>query len=181
MRKTTLFSIFSKFEIFINITKINNIKKTLQNMKRKIRLSESDLHKIVKETVKKVLKEEADNEGKIEMYNINAASINDDDFIQYMDNPKNRNIFCSSYLSYNDALKAVRYLIKNEFINYDDTILVMIGKGKGYSLDWGLAKGKDFVYIISNKDKKTTFATMKDPSRYISWKLFEPDEYTSEY
>jgi CRISPR/Cas system CSM-associated protein Csm2 small subunit len=57
-KKNTFLSIFSNNLIFIDIKEIIINKK--YNMKRRIKLSESDLHRVIKESVNKVLKEDFD-------------------------------------------------------------------------------------------------------------------------
>lgn len=69
------------FFIYHNIYHYNNEVNTYYNMKKRVRLTESDLHRIVKESVKKVLKEDTSIGSPIEKWNYWCTNF-DENFIE---------------------------------------------------------------------------------------------------
>ena len=133
-------------------------------MKRRIKLTESDLHRVIKESVKKVLKENR------EVFTINAFSIESEssiDEVQYQG---------PTYYSIDDAIDAARELAVS-LIDYDETVIVTVYAGE-YEKSNGDIYGEPVdVYTISNRDRKST-AIARRQSGYSSDKV---NEYATDY
>ena len=132
-------------------------------MKKQIRLTESDLHRIVKESVQKILKEA--QRGK-EVFTISAFDIESEEDVSDMQ-------YCSpTYYSVDDAIDTARMFAKS-LASDDRVIMVTVYAGEYENGNGDIFGEPQDIYTISNKDRRTT-AIARKRCGYASEKV---DEY----
>ena len=132
--------------------------KTITNMNKKlIRLTESDLHKIITESVKRVLKE---SQVKKDVFTISAFDIENEEDVSDMQ-------YCAkTYYDINDAIASATKFAQS-LVDYGKVVMVTVYAGE-YETDNGNIFGEPYdVYTISNSDKKTT-AIARKQCGYVS-------------
>lgn len=135
-------------------------------MKRRVKITESDLHRIVKESVKRVLKE-SENNAKKEIFTIDGLNIETEEDASDMK-------YCGAvYYSEDEAVKAAREYAEMCAGSYEEVIIVTVFGGE-YETSSGDIYGEPYdIYSISSKDKETTIAARREAG-YTS---AEVDEY----
>ena len=133
-----------KWEETLTIESTNMNKKT-------IRLTESDLHRIIKESVNRVLKEEV---GKKDVFTVSAFDIESEEDVSDM------KVCGQIYYDIDDAIAAATELAQS-FVNYGSVVMVTVFAGE-YEKDNGDIFGEpEAIYAISNSDKRTTAIARK--------------------
>ena len=137
------------------------------NKKQVIRLRESDLHRIIKESVNRILME---SQLKKEVFTIYASDILSEEDVSDME-------YCGLlYYSADDAIDAARNFAKS--LVDDNRVIMVTVYANEYENEKGDIYGEPMdIYTISNKDKKTT-AIARRRSGYVSDKV---DEYAVDY
>lgn len=128
-----------------NIRQSNNIK-TEENMIRKnrIRLTESQFHRLISESLKKVLNEM----DKREFFTLDITNISTDESIDDME-------YSHPYYSFDEAVEAAKQCAY-QYKNYKDVVNVFVMAGEN-ELETGDVYGEpEAVYCISNKGQKET-------------------------
>ena len=135
-------------------------------MKRRVKITESDLHRIVKESVKRVLRE-SENSSKKEIFTIDGFNIETEEDASDMK-------YCGVvYYSEDEAVKAAREYAEICANSYEEVIIVTVFGGE-YETSSGDIYGEPYdIYSISSKDKETTIAARREAG-YTS---VEVDEY----
>jgi hypothetical protein len=125
-------------------------------------LNESQLRNIIKESIKKVLKENV----KTDIFTIDAFDIQDEESVDVM------RYTGVDYESEEEAISAARELAQS-LSSWDNVVIVSVYAGQ-YNDGKGNVFGEPFdIYTISNKDKNTTMIARKNAG-YAS---LEVDEY----
>lgn len=124
-------------------------------MKRRVKITESDLHRIVKESVKRILKE-SENNGKKEIFTIDGFNVETEEDASDMK-------YCGAvYYSEDEAVKAAREYAKICAESYEEVIIVTVSAGE-YETSSGDIYGEPYeIYSISSKDKETTIAARRE-------------------
>lgn len=139
-------------------------------MKQTIKLNERELKHLIKESVKRVLKEAVEDMGvghKKEVFTISAYNIQTEESI--IDMPTS-----IDYDSEEEAVKAARNLAKT-FADNEDVVIVTVFGGE-YETPSGIFGEPYDIYTISNKDRRTTMIARKEAG-YVSGNV---DEYVGE-
>lgn len=140
-----------------------NENKNSNKMKQTIKLNESQLRNIIKESIKKVLKENV----KTDIFTIDAFDIQDEESVDVM------RYTGVDYESEEEAISAARELAQSLSSRDNNVIIVSVYAGQ-YNDGKGNVFGEPFdIYAISNKDKNTTMIARKNAG-YTS---LEVDEY----
>lgn len=130
--------------------------------KQTIKLNESQLRNIIRESIMNVLKEN----DKHEIFTLNIFDIENENSIDDMQ-------YARDYESADEAIQAASEVAQN-YADYDSVINVFVMAGE-YMDENGNVFGEpqDAIYCISNKDKRTTMIARKNAG-YSSLKC---DEY----
>ena len=140
-----------------------NENKNSNKMKQTIKLNESQLRNIIKESIKKVLKENV----KTDIFTIDAFDNQDEESVDVM------RYTGVDYESEEEAISAARELAQSLSSRDNNVIIVSVYAGQ-YNDGKGNVFGEPFdIYAISNKDKNTTMIARKNAG-YTS---LEVDEY----
>lgn len=131
-------------------------------MKRRIRLTESDLHKVIKEAVKNIIREEYE---KKEVFTINAFDIENEEDVTEMK-------YSVDYYSEDEAVEAAREMAK-DFIDFGSVVMVSVFAGEYEDENGNVFGDPEAIYTISNSDRETTSIARK-AAGYVS-------EYVDEY
>jgi len=125
-------------------------------MKRRIRLTESDLHRIINRSVKRVLKE---SQRQQEIFTISALDIENEEDVSDMQ-------YCGkSYYDIDEAIEAATEFAKT-LSDYDSVIIVTVYGGE-YETQSGDVYGEPFdIYTISNSDQETTEIAREEAGYY---------------
>lgn len=127
-----------------------------------VQINESKLRNIIKESIKKVLKENV----KTDIFTIDAFDIQDEESVDVM------RYTGVDYESEEEAISAARELAQS-LSSWDNVVIVSVYAGQ-YNDGKGNVFGEPFdIYAISNKDKNTTMIARKNAG-YAS---LEVDEY----
>lgn len=116
----------------------------------KIRLSEAQLHRVIKESVNKILKEERTN-----IYTIDIFDIDEEEGLYDMK-------YAHSYYDIDEAIEDAQNIAK-EYSNDNDVIIVSVMAGEYETPRGDVLGDSDAVFAASNKDKITT---MKSRQRH---------------
>lgn len=150
---------------FVNSTSIQENKQyrnTNTEMKKQtIKLNESQLRKIIKESVKKVLNESE----RYEIFTLNIFDIENENSIDDMQYTRN-------YESADEAIQAARE-VAQKYADYDSVINVFVMAGEYTDENGNIFGEPDAIYCISNKDKRTTMIARKN----AGYSFLESDEY----
>ena len=131
--------------------------------KQTIKLNESQLRNIIKESIKKVLKENV----KTDIFTIDAFDIQDEESVDVM------RYTGVDYESEEEAISAARELAQSLSSRDNNVIIVSVYAGQ-YNDGKGNVFGEPFdIYAISNKDKNTTMIARKN----AGYTRLEVDEY----
>ena len=115
---------------------------------KKIRLTEEQLHKVIKESVNRILKE-----SKKDIYTIDIFDIDEDESIDDMK-------YAHSYYDIDEAIEDAKK-IAYKYSDENDVIIVSVMAGE-YETPQGDTFGdSDAVFAASNKDKRTTMLSRK--------------------
>ena len=128
-------------------------------MKQRVRLTESDLHKIVKESVKRMLKES----NRKEVFTISAFNIENEEDVSDMR-------YCGqTYYKIDDAIASATEFAQS-LVDYGSVVMVTVYAGE-YQTESGdiLGEPQD-VYTISNSDRRTT-AIARKRAGYVTLKV----------
>jgi hypothetical protein len=119
--------------------------------KKLVKLTESDLHRIIKESVNKVIKEAYE---KKEVFTISAFDIESDENVSDMR-------YCGqTYYNIDDAIDSATEFAQS-LVNYGSVIMITVYAGE-YENGNGDVFGEPVdVYTISNSDKRTTAIARK--------------------
>lgn len=128
-------------------------------MKKIIRLTESDLHRIVKESVKRILKESNERE----VFTISAFNIDKEEEVDDMQ-------YCGqTYYDIDDAIASATEFAQS-LVDYGSVVMVTVYAGE-YETESGDILGEpQEVYTISNSDRRTT-AIARKKAGYVSLKV----------
>ncbi len=119
-------------------------------MKKVVRLTESDLHKIVKESVKRVLKESNRNE----VFTIAAFDIENEIDVGDMQ-------YCGqTYYNIDDAIASATEFAQS-LVDYGSVVMVTVYAGEYQSESGDIFGEPQDVYTISNSDRRTTAIARK--------------------
>lgn len=132
-------------------------------MKKKlIRLTENDLHKIIQESVNRILMES----DKKEVFTVSAFDIENEEDVSDMR-------YCGqTYYDIDDAIASATEFAQS-LIDYDSVVMVTVYAGE-YQAESGDIFGEpQDVYTISNSDKRTTAIARKEAG-YVNSKV---DDY----
>jgi hypothetical protein len=111
-----------------------------------MKINESQLRKIIKESVKKVLKE---GQQRTPIFTLNAIDLTTDEGIDDMQ------YTTKTYYSEDEAIEAAKEMA-NKYSDWDGVINIFIMAGE-YELPSGDVYGEpDAIYTVSNKDEETT-------------------------
>lgn len=134
-------------------------------MKKKlIRLTENDLHKIVKESVNRILTES----DKKEVYTISAYDIENDEDVSDMQH-------CGqTYYDIDDAIDSATEFAQS-LIDYGSVVMVTVYAGEYQTEDGNIFGEPQDVYTISNSDRRTT-AIARKQAGYVNIKV---DDYAA--
>lgn len=132
-------------------------------MKKKlIRLTESDLHKIIKESVNRILTES----DKKEVFTISAYDIENDEDVSDMQH-------CGqTYYNLDDAIDSATEFAQC-LTNYGSVVMVTVYAGEYQTEDGNIFGEPQDVYTISNSDRRTTAIARKRADYVTS----EVDDY----
>lgn len=123
---------------------------------KKIRLTESQLHRVIKESVKKILRE---NDERTDIYTISIFDVDEDEGI---DNMK----YAHSYYDIDEAIEDAENIAR-EYSDDSDVILVSVMGGEYETQSGDIYGEPDAIYTASNKDERTTMMSRKQ-NGYVS-------------
>lgn len=147
------------FCLLIFIYKIIEINTYLNMNKKLIRLTESDLHRIVKESVNRILRES----NRKEVFTISAFNIENEEDVSDMR-------YCGqTYYNIDDAIASATEFAQS-LIDYGSVVMVTVYAGE-YQTESGDIFGEpQDVYTISNNDRRTT-AIARKKAGYVTDKV----------
>lgn len=119
--------------------------------KKLIRLTEGDLHRIVKESVNRIIKEAY---GKKDVFTISAFDIESEEDVSDMRH-------CGqTYYNIDDAIASATEFAQS-LVNYGSVIMITVYAGEYENGNGDVFGEPEGVYTISNSDKRTTVIARK--------------------
>jgi len=127
--------------------------------KKLIRLTEQDLHRIVKESVKKILRESK----KKDVFTISAFDIENEEDISDMQ-------YCGqTYYNINDAIASATEFAQS-LVDFGSVVIVTVYAGEHQTESGDIFGEPQDVYAISNSDRRTT-AIARKKAGYVTDKV----------